>query len=155
MFLNSDKAKEHYTSLMPDKGFTLRDLSEDVLDGPHVGLRGAARSCSSAGARPSVQLRVQAAGSLHTRKPIQQMASSPASARSSVRKELEKQFTHKSQVLSREQRPYPPMGLGPVFAKPCKVMAPKSRQACRRHRLIRLYGHAVCAVCKRQTAFHA
>ena len=53
LFLKYDAAAEHYSCLVPDQTF---QCPEDVIDGPHAGLRGAA---SSTGTRSSVRRRLQ------------------------------------------------------------------------------------------------
>ena len=74
LFLKYAPEEEHYTCLLPADDFTVDTTS--LLDGPHVGLRGAAKSVGSAsvGTRLSVQKRLKA---------------SPVGTRSTVRKQLQ------------------------------------------------------------------
>lgn len=79
LFLKYAPAEEHYTCLIPADDFTVDTTS--LLDGPHVGLRGAAKSVGSAsvGTRLSLQKRLKASsvGTRSTaRKQLQNRASS-------------------------------------------------------------------------------
>ena len=75
LFLKYDKSSQHYTSLIPDSAESPPSFTT-VCDGPHVGLRGAAKS-SSAGTRISVQKKLK-----------QKLETQSAGTRTSVRKRL-------------------------------------------------------------------
>eukprot|EP00434_Breviolum_minutum_P040197 symbB.v1.2.035714.t1/scaffold4845.1/size35134/2 len=98
LFLKYDAASEHYTCLVPDQTF---QCPEDVIDGPHCGLRGAAisngsrpkpgKSPSSTGTRKSVQLRLKKAVSSSDNKCKQsKRGACSIGARSSMQKRLQK-----------------------------------------------------------------
>lgn len=98
LFLKYDAASEHYTCLVPDQTF---QCPEDVIDGPHCGLRGAAisngsrpkpgKSPSSTGTRKSVQLRLKKAVSSSDNKFKQsERGACSIGTRPSVQKRLQK-----------------------------------------------------------------
>lgn len=98
LFLKYDAASEHYTCLVPDQTF---QCPEDVIDGPHCGLRGAAisngsrpkpgKSPSSTGTRKSVQLRLKKAVSSSDNKCKQsERGACSIGTRPSVQKRLQK-----------------------------------------------------------------
>ena len=87
LYLKYDKNQEHFTCLVPEQHFE-PDLA-NVIEGPHTGLRGAAKSVSSTGTRLTIRQKLKCQVSASTHRSETQVGARSTGTRSSVKQKLQ------------------------------------------------------------------
>ena len=87
LYLKYDKNQEHFTCLVPEQHFE-PDLA-NVIEGPHTGLRGAAKSISSTGTRLTIRQKLKCQVSASTHRSETQVGARSTGTRSSVKQKLQ------------------------------------------------------------------